>query len=163
MTPAVTVVIPAWNAAAFIDEALASLAAQTLADWEALVIDDVSSDDTASRVAAFAARDPRVRALRQSVNAGPSAARNRGFAEARGRYVALLDADDAYEPTRLSDLVALAERHGADLASRQFAARARGRRRAAADDPGATARGRARAGLGRVHPEERRRPEAPGA
>jgi len=117
MTPVVSVIIPAWNAAAYIDEALASVSAQTLAEWEALVIDDASSDDTAERIVAVAARDPRFRLLRQDRNAGPSAARNRGIDEARGRYVALLDADDAYAPTRLTQMVALAERRGSEMAS----------------------------------------------
>lgn len=115
--PLVSIVIPAWNAAAYIEEALGSVRAQTSADWEAIVVDDVSSDDTVERVQAFVASDPRFRLLRQPVNAGPSAARNRGFAEARGTYVALLDADDAYEPRRLADLMALAGRRDADLVS----------------------------------------------
>lgn len=117
MIPTVSVIIPAWNASAYIDEALGSLAAQTLGDWEALVIDDASTDDTIARVAAAAERDPRVRLIRQQANAGPSAARNRGIAEARGTFIALLDADDAYEPARLANLVALAERHKAEMAS----------------------------------------------
>lgn len=117
MTSAVSIIIPAWNAAAYIDEALASVSAQTLANWEALVIDDASNDDTAERVMAASGRDPRFRLLRQHRNSGPSAARNRGIDEAQGRYVALLDADDAYSPTRLADMVALAERHGSEMAS----------------------------------------------
>lgn len=116
-TPLVSVIVPAWNAAAFIEEALQSLRAQTLVDWEAIVVDDASSDLTRELVAAVAAVEPRIKLLGQPVNGGPSAARNRGLAEARGRYVALLDADDSYEPTRLVDLVGLAERRGADMVS----------------------------------------------
>jgi glycosyltransferase involved in cell wall biosynthesis len=116
-SPVVSILVPAFNAAAFISEALDSACRQTLAAIEILVIDDASTDDTAAIVARLAARDPRIRLVRQSANGGPSVARNRGLSEARGRWIALLDADDAYEPTRLADLVALAERSGADLCS----------------------------------------------
>lgn len=114
-SPVVSILVPAFNATAFIAEALDSACRQTLAEIEILVIDDASTDDTAAVVTRLAARDPRIRLVRQSTNGGPSVARNRGLAEARGRWIALLDADDAYEPTRLTNLVALAERSGADL------------------------------------------------
>ena len=116
-SPIVSILVPAFNAAAFIADALDSASRQTLAEIEILVIDDASTDDTAAVVARLAARDPRIRLVRQAANGGPSVARNRGLAEARGRWIALLDADDAYEPTRLAGLVALAERSGADLCS----------------------------------------------
>ena len=115
--PVVSVILPAYNAAPFIEAALASLAAQTLADIEILAIDDASTDGTADLLEAAARGDPRIRLLRQSVNAGPSAARNRGLAEARGRWIALLDADDSYAPERLEQLVALAEANDAQLCS----------------------------------------------
>lgn len=114
---AVSVIVPAYNAAPYIAAALASACAQTLTAIEVLVVDDASTDGTAAIVAGVAAADRRVRVLRQAVNGGPSVARNRGLAEARGTWVALLDADDAYAPDRLATLVALAERVGADLCS----------------------------------------------
>ncbi len=113
--PAVSIVIPAYNAAAYIEEALASVSAQTLRSFEALVIDDASTDDTSLLVERAAVRDPRIRLLRQPANAGPSAARNRGIDEARGRWIALLDADDAYATDRLQRLTMAAEREGADV------------------------------------------------
>ena len=113
----VSVIVPAFNAADTIAEALASVTAQTLADIEIIVIDDASTDSTAALVAAAAASDPRLSLLRQPVNRGPAAARNRGIAAARGRWLALLDADDRYAPDRLAMLVALAEAQDADLCS----------------------------------------------
>ena len=97
--PAVSVVIPAYNGAALIGETLASLSAQTLTDWEAIVVDDVSSDDTRAVVAAFP--DPRVRLVCNEVNGGPVRTRNRGVAEARGRCVAGLDQDDICLPDQI--------------------------------------------------------------
>lgn len=107
--PVVSVVIPAYNGAALIEETLASLSAQTLTDWEAIVVDDVSSDATREVVAAFP--DPRVRLIRNEVNGGPVRTRNRGVAEARGRYIAGLDQDDLCLPDRLARQVAFLDAH----------------------------------------------------
>ncbi|QXQ07596.1 glycosyltransferase [Sphingosinicellaceae bacterium] len=120
-TPIVSVIVPAFNAAAFIGEALASLRAQTLVDIEVIVIDDASTDGTSALVEAAAAADPRIRLLRRAVNSGPSAARNQGLAAAEGRWIALLDADDSYGPDRLAHLVELGERHDAQLCSDNLA------------------------------------------
>jgi glycosyltransferase involved in cell wall biosynthesis len=95
--PAVSVVIPCYNGAAFLREALGSVLAQTWPVLEAIVIDDGSTDDSANVAAAFGAP---VRVLRQP-NRGESVARNRGVRESRGEWVAFLDADDAWVPERI--------------------------------------------------------------
>lgn len=100
---ATTVVIPAFNAAATIDAALSSLRAQSLTGWRAIVVDDGSTDGTAALVDGFG--DPRVRLIRQT-NAGVSAARNRGLAEAEDGTVLFLDADDTLHPVALERLAA---------------------------------------------------------
>ncbi len=100
----VSVVIPAFDAEAYIEEALASVLAQSLAPVEVVVVDDGSRDGTAARAAAV---DPRVRVLRQE-NRGVSAARNAGVSAAQGAWVAFLDADDAWEPTKLEEQMAVA-------------------------------------------------------
>ena len=99
----VSIVIPCFNVQAYVGAALDSLLAQTHTLWEALVIDDGSSDGTAERVAAYA--DPRVRLIRQA-NQGVSAARNRGIAQAAGAAMLFLDADDWLAPDALSRLAA---------------------------------------------------------
>lgn len=93
--PKVSVIVPAFNVAPYIDDCLASIAAQTLADWECIVVDDGSTDGTAQRVARHA--DPRIRLVRQP-NQGVSAARNAGLAAALGAYVLFLDGDDRLHP-----------------------------------------------------------------
>src|SRR5882724_3024199 len=113
----VSIIIPAFDAERFIEAALASATGQTLRDIEIIVIDDVSRDATPAIVAAAAGRDPRIRLIRQQRNQGPSAARNAGIAAATGTWIALLDADDRYEPDRLELMIACADRHGADLVS----------------------------------------------
>ena len=107
----VSVVIPAFNAAHMLGDAIASALAQTRAPHEVLVVDDGSTDDTAAVAARWAARDPRVRLLRQERNQGNSAARNRGAREAAGDLYAVLDADDVWEPCHLEEVAALLDRY----------------------------------------------------
>ncbi len=90
--PTVSVVMAAYNGAHLIGETLASLATQTMDDFEVLVVDDCSTDDTRDVVRAWP--DPRVRLIEAAVNGGPVRARNLAFAQARGRYIAGLDQDD---------------------------------------------------------------------
>lgn len=97
----VSVITPAYRAARFIGETIRSVQAQTYRDFEMLIVDDCSPDDTATIVESFAASDPRIRLLRQQTNGGPAAARNRALAEARGRWVAFLDSDDTWLPQKL--------------------------------------------------------------
>lgn len=99
-SPVVTVVIPTYNHAHFLREALASLCAQTYPDWEAIVINNFSEDDTVEVVASFA--DSRIILENFRNNGIIAASRNRGIALARGRYVAFLDSDDTWYPEKLA-------------------------------------------------------------
>jgi glycosyltransferase involved in cell wall biosynthesis len=111
----ISIIMPCYNAAAFIEGALASLQAQTHKDWECLVVDDCSSDYSLQVVETIAKTDPRFRLLRLSVNQGPGGARNVGLSAARGDWITLLDADDLYQPDRLRYLLSVAQRFSADL------------------------------------------------
>ena len=113
----VSVILPAYNAKDFIGAAIESALAQTERRIELIVIDDASTDGTAEIAARHARCDARVKLLHMPRNRGPAAARNAGVDGARGRWIALLDADDAYAPHRLARLLALAEAHGADMVS----------------------------------------------
>ncbi len=95
-----SVVIAAYNAADTLGEAIRSVLAQTRQDFELIVVDDGSSDDTAAIAAGFAA-DRRVQ-IHSQENAGPSAARNQGIALAKGEYVSMLDSDDLWLPNYLA-------------------------------------------------------------
>lgn len=112
--PDVTVIIPAWCAAGMLAACTASALAQAGVTVEVLIVDDASPDDTFTEAKRLAA-DPRVRAVRQTVNGGPSAARNRGLEAARGTWVAMLDVDDAMAPQRLRRMIDLAKARGADV------------------------------------------------
>ena len=102
--PRVSVIIPAFNQARFLDAAIGSALGQTHGDVEVVVVDDGSTDDTGQRLAAYA-RTPGVRIVRQA-NAGVGAARNAGFAASTGSLVCFLDADDYYHEDRLVRQVA---------------------------------------------------------
>ena len=112
--PMVSVIVPAYNASATVEETLRSALAQTLREIEVLVVDDGSTDGTASVVERVAEGDSRVRLIRQE-NAGVAAARNAAIAASRGRYVAPLDADDVWYPEKLAAQVARMERGGAGM------------------------------------------------
>ncbi len=105
--PLICVVVPSFNAGAYLSEALRSLAAQTYRQWECIVVDDGSSDDTAAIARRHAAADHRFRLISQA-NGGSSRARNAGVAVASDavEYVAFLDADDIWLPDSLAVLLA---------------------------------------------------------
>jgi glycosyltransferase involved in cell wall biosynthesis len=100
----VSVIIPCYNYGRYLPEAVASVAAQTLGDLEIIIVDDGSTDETAEVIAGLV--DPRVR-IRRTSNRGISAARNAGLDMARGEFIAFLDADDYWEPTKLERQVAI--------------------------------------------------------
>jgi peptidoglycan/xylan/chitin deacetylase (PgdA/CDA1 family) len=99
----VSIVIPAYNAAATINKTLESLQAQTLRDWEAIVVNDGSGDETAAIASQFAARDSRIRAVNQSQQ-GVCAARNKGISLARFDWLLFLDSDDWISPEFLEKM-----------------------------------------------------------
>lgn len=104
--PLVSCVVPAYNAARFVDEALESVVDQSYRPIEIVAVDDGSTDGTGDLVRAFAEGcDEPVRCVRQE-NAGPASARNRGIAEARGEFIAFLDADDLWREDKLELQVA---------------------------------------------------------
>jgi glycosyltransferase involved in cell wall biosynthesis len=108
IAPRVSVVIPTFDAAATIETALASVAVQDFDGLEVIVVDDASRDDTVERAAlALKAAGLPHQVLRQEQNGGPARARNRGVAEARGDYIAFLDADDEWLPGKVTRQVAV--------------------------------------------------------
>ena len=113
--PLVSVIMPAYNAAPFIEEAIASVIAQTVTDWELIVIDDCSTDDTRRIVADLAQKDFRIQLLTNAVNMGVAKTRNRGMDLCQGQYVALLDSDDYWKPQLLEKMLARAKETGADI------------------------------------------------
>ncbi len=143
--PTISIIIPTYNVARFLPMTLDSILAQTFTDWECILVDDGSGDDTAAIAQSYAARDSRFRALRQD-NAGPSVARNFGYSRAdpTSRFVTFMDSDDLWIPEALqllqdelerdpqavaaSGLADFIDADGAPLRPGEFAASGRSRR-----------------------------------
>ena len=99
--PLVSVVIPAFNSLDYIEETLESVLAQTLDDFEVIVVDDASTDGSLELLKRLAAADSRVKILTSEDNTGQAACRNNATREASGTYIAFMDADDIWHPAKL--------------------------------------------------------------
>ena len=113
--PRVSVIMPAYNAEHFIDEAISSVISQTMSDWEMIVIDDCSGDSSFQIAQSYAAKDSRIRVLKNPENSGVAKTRNKGLDLFHGQYVAFLDSDDYWEPQMLEKMLYRAEETGADI------------------------------------------------
>lgn len=111
----VSVIIATWKAETFIERSIASALASTGVTVEVVAIDDASPDGTMGKLRKLAAGDPRIVVEQLPRNSGPSVVRNRAFELCSGRFVSILDADDAILPGRLASLVALADQTNADI------------------------------------------------
>lgn len=108
--PLVSVVMPAFNAEQYVGEAIESILCQTLSDFEFIIIDDGSTDNTEKVLTEYETRDTRIQVLRQR-NSGVAASMNLGCSLTKGKYIARMDADDLSHPRRLSRQVEFLEKH----------------------------------------------------
>ncbi len=114
--PRISVIMPVYQAENFLEQSVGSVLAQSFQDWELLLVDDGCRDGSPKLCDRFAQQDQRIRVFHRKKNAGVSEARNLGLHEAKGEYIAFLDADDAFLPRALETLLELLERTGADSA-----------------------------------------------
>lgn len=111
--PLVTIVTPCYNAANFLPETIESVIAQTFTDWEMIVVDDFSTDNSVEIVKEYSRKDSRIKFLSTEHNTGsPAIPRNIGIEAAQGKYIALLDADDIWYPSKLQNQVEKLEANG---------------------------------------------------
>ena len=115
----VSVIMPVYNAGEYLSRAISDVLSQTLTELELICVDDGSTDNSPKIIKDFAAKDKRVKVIREK-NAGPAVARNSGLKSAKGRYVIFLDADDFYEKNLLMELYDTAERDNLDVAVTKF-------------------------------------------
>ena len=113
--PHVSVIMPVYMARDFVEAAIRSVMAQTFTEWELLVIDDCSPDDSYAKAKALADIDERIILLRNEQNMGVARTRNRGLELSRGQYVAFLDSDDVWHPEKLERQLALMDQTRASL------------------------------------------------
>lgn len=119
-SPRVSILMPAFNAEATLERAIASVQAQTVSAWELLIVDDTSSDGTQGLALTAAQDDTRIRVLTHATNQGAAAARNTALSAASGRFIAFLDADDAWEPAKLARQLDQMAHSGAGLCYTEF-------------------------------------------
>lgn len=117
--PTLSVIVPAFNAADYIERCLSSILEQTNSSLEVIVVDDGSNDATAAKAMELSHKDERVKVL-TGPNAGPAQARNRGVEVANGKYLAFADADDEVLPDAYANLVNSLERTGSDIATGSY-------------------------------------------
>lgn len=110
-TDNITVIMPAYNAEKTVREAVNSVIAQTVKDWELIVIDDGSTDNTVAILTELADSDSRIRFLQNEKNSGVSYTRNRAVTLATGKWIAFLDSDDIWQPQKLQKQLELSEKH----------------------------------------------------
>lgn len=108
----VSIIVPAYNAATILPETINSVLAQTYEDWEMLIIDDCSTDNTYQVALSFAEKDDRILVLQNEKNSGVAFTRNTGIAAAKGKFIAFLDSDDLWLPDKLEKQVAFMEKNG---------------------------------------------------
>ena len=106
----VSVIMPSYNTANYIGEAIRSVMDQSYQKWELIIVDDCSTDHTDKVIAEIA--DPRIRFLKNEQNSGAAISRNRALREARGRWIAFLDSDDLWRPEKLEKQIRFMEKNG---------------------------------------------------
>lgn len=107
----VSIVMPSYNTQQYISESIESVLAQTYPHWELIIVDDCSTDDTESAVGKYL-QDERIRFLKNEKNSGAAISRNYALREAKGKWIAFLDSDDTWEPTKLEKQIAFMEQNG---------------------------------------------------
>jgi teichuronic acid biosynthesis glycosyltransferase TuaG len=111
-TTLVSIITPAYNAEAYLPETIASVLAQSLTNFELLIVDDKSTDGTLGLARAFACRDARIKVIASPENQGQPTARNFAMRQARGQFFALLDSDDVWQPSYLQEQMSVFEQIG---------------------------------------------------
>ena len=108
----VSIIMPSYNCGEYVEETIRSVQAQTYTNWEIIFMDDCSTDDTVRRVSELREKDSRIKLFQNHANSGAAVSRNNALREARGRWVAFLDSDDLWEPTKLEKQVRFMEENG---------------------------------------------------
>ena len=114
----VSIIMPAYNCGRFIGEAIESVLAQTYTVWELLIVDDCSTDNTAEIITSY--KDERIHYMHNERNSGAALSRNKALRAAQGRYIAFLDADDAWTPEKLEHQIAFMQQNGYDFTYTAF-------------------------------------------
>ena len=96
----VSIIMPSYNCGKYVEETIRSVQEQTYRNWEIIFVDDCSTDDTIRKVTEMQEKDSRIKLFGNQCNSGAAISRNKALREAQGRWVAFLDSDDIWEPTK---------------------------------------------------------------
>ena len=110
MNDLVSIIMPSYNAEKYIKSAIHSILRQTYASWELIIVDDCSRDNTVDIIRNF--DDSRIRLFKNKKNSGAAISRNKALREAKGKYIAFLDSDDIWAPTKLEEQLAFMKKKG---------------------------------------------------
>ena len=113
MNNLVSIIMPSFNTGIFIKETINSVLKQTYTNWEIIIVDDCSTDNTDEVVASF--KDERIKYIKNEKNSGAAVSRNRALREAKGKWIAFLDSDDIWLPEKLEKQIAFMENNGYDF------------------------------------------------
>jgi glycosyltransferase involved in cell wall biosynthesis len=108
----VSIIMPSYNCGKYVEDTIRSVQAQTYQNWEIIFMDDCSKDDTIRRVSELREKEPRIRLFQNKFNFGAAISRNNALREAKGRWIAFLDSDDLWEPTKLEKQLRFMEENG---------------------------------------------------
>ena len=106
MNSLISIITPSYNSSKFISQTIESVISQTYENWEMIIVDDMSPDNSNEIIEEFIKKDSRIKLIKLEKNGGPAVARNRAIKEAQGRYMAFLDADDLWMPEKLKKQIA---------------------------------------------------------
>ncbi|HFR3414640.1 TPA: glycosyltransferase family 2 protein, partial [Streptococcus suis] len=106
----VSIIMPSWNTAKYISESIQSVLDQTHQNWELIIVDDCSNDETEKVVSHF--KDSRIKFFKNSNNLGAALTRNKALRKARGRWIAFLDSDDLWHPSKLEKQLEFMKNNG---------------------------------------------------
>lgn len=101
MPPLVSIIMPTYNSASTVSDSINSILSQSYTNWELLITDDCSTDDTLRVISEFATIDSRIQIFQNEINSGAGISRNNSIKESKGRFIAFLDSDDMWTPTKL--------------------------------------------------------------
>jgi teichuronic acid biosynthesis glycosyltransferase TuaG len=105
----VSIITPSYESERFISQTIDSVLAQTYQNWEMIIVDDVSPDNSNKTISEYIKKDSRIKLIKLEKNSGPAVARNKAIEEAKGRYIAFLDADDLWKPEKLEKQIKFME------------------------------------------------------
>lgn len=111
MNDLVSIITPSYNTARYIERTIESVKAQTYQNWEMIIVDDCSTDDTDSVVLPYL-KDERIKYIKNEVNSGAAVSRNRALREAGGKWIAFLDSDDLWAPEKLEKQISFMKKNG---------------------------------------------------